>query len=99
MTVERFIGSFGSHQIGDNGYCRLASISAEEDNMIYVVGFWYKIIRNNGKEMVLAVQLNTSTKKSYRNTFFIGGISHLEVLIDDLRLKAQDHLCSFLPCN
>ena len=99
VTVDKFIKSFESYQKGDSGYCRLASISAEKDNNIHIIGFWYEIIKSNGKEIVLAVQLNTSTKKSYKNTFFIGGVPHLEIFIDDLRLKVQDHLCAILPCD
>jgi len=95
MTVDRFIRSVTTYQTGDNGYCRLASISTEKNRVIYVIGFWYEIIKNNGKEMVLSAQLNTNTKKSYRNTFFIGEISNLEFFVDDLRLKAQDHIWAY----
>jgi len=96
MTAEKFIQSFESYQIGDKGFCRLASISTDKDNIVYVVGFWFEIIKNDGKVMVLTAQLNSNTRKLYRNTFFIGGELQLESFIDHLRLKAQDQLCSMM---
>jgi len=99
MIVEKFIQSFESYQTGDKGFCRLASISTEKDDIDYVIGFWYEIIRNDGNLLVLTVQLNSCPKKPYRNTFFIGRESQLETFIDQLRLKAQDQIHSLLFCK
>jgi len=96
MTAEKFIQSFESYQTGDKGFCRLASISTEKDNINHIIGFWYEIIKNDGKLMVLTVQLNYNTKKPFDNTSFIGGESQLEDFIDQLRLIVQDQLYSFL---
>ena len=96
MTAEKFIQSFESYQTGDKGFCRLASISTEKENIMYIIGFWFEIIKSDGKIMVLTVQLNSTAKESYRNTFFIGGESQLETFIDNLRLKAQERIYTFL---
>jgi len=102
MTVEKFIKSFESYQTGDKGFCRLASISAEKDDVVYIIGFWFEIVKNDGRLMVLTAQLNsntTGTMKPYKNTFFIGGETQLEIFLDHLRLKVQDQLYSFMSCG
>jgi len=99
MIVEKFIQSFESYQTGDKGFCRLASISTEKENTDYVIGFWYEIIRNDGKMLVLTVQLSTYPKMPYKNTVFIGRESQLESFVDQLRLKAQDQIHSLLFCK
>jgi len=98
MTTDKFIKSYKSYNTGDTGFCRLASISAKNDNKINVIGFWYKIIRNNGKVMAITVQSDSRTKRPYRKTLLINGVSDLKFIIDDLRQNVQDDLSSFLRC-
>jgi len=96
MTAEKFTQSFGCHKAGDKGFCRLATISTENNNNIYKLGFWFEILRNNGNVMLLRIQQDFCTKKLYRETLLINRASQLHVLIDDLRQKTQNELNVFL---
>ena len=95
MTPNKFIRSFGSFQTGEDGYCRLASVSTKKENSTNLIGFWFEIIQNHRGIAVLRVQLNHNTMKLYGQTFLINEESELVVIMDDLRLKAQK-ICSFL---
>jgi len=95
MTPNKFIQSFGSFQSGADGYCRLATLSTEKENTVNVIGFCFEIIRRR-EIIVLKVQLKCDEIKLYTKTFIIRGKSHLEVILNDLRLKAQVRLSSIL---
>jgi len=96
MTADKFIQSYGYHKAGDKGFCKLVSVSTENDNVIYDIGLWFEIIRNNGKALVLRIQSNSITKKPYRNTLLIDGKSQLAVFIGNLRRKVLEQFCPSL---
>ena len=98
MTAEKFIQSFESHRPEDRGFCRLSSISTENDSTTNNIGFWFEIIRTDGKVMLLTVQSDYCGRKPFRKTFVICGKAQLETFVDKLRLRAQDELSSFLFC-
>jgi len=97
MTPNKFLQSFGSFKTGEDGYCKLATLSTKKEKPIYAIGFCFEIITNVQGMKVLRVQLNCNTIKFYSKTFLVHGKSHLEVIINNLRQKAQDKLCSILP--
>jgi len=94
MTAEYFIQSFKSHKMGDKGFCQLASITNRNEKRDF--GFWFEILRRNGQTVYFSANSDHSTRRPYRKTFFVTGISQFETVIDALRLKAQDDLSVFL---
>jgi len=96
MTPNQFIQSFESLQKGEDGYCRLASVSTKEENITNLIGFWYKIVKIKRQVTVLKVQLNSNAMQLHSETFLITGESQLEGMLSDLRLKAQDRLSLIL---
>jgi len=99
MTAENFVQSFVSHKTGDKGYCRLASISAEKNIIIYDIGFWFEVLRSDKGSLILTIESNFFTDSRYKNTLSIEKKSQLEVLIGNLRQMVQNQLCLFFPCT
>ena len=97
MTADKFIQSFDTHKTGDKGFCRLASMSTSNAN--YELGFWFEIIKNNGKAILFTVQLNSSTKESPdKKTILINEASQLKVFFEKVRQRAHDELRALLLC-
>jgi len=96
MTPNKFIQSFESFQTGEDGYCRLASMSTEKENSANLIGFWFKIFRNGGSVTIVKVQLKSNARRLYSKIFVISEETELEEMMNYLRIKAQDHLCSIL---
>ena len=96
MTADKFIQSFDSYRTGDKGYCRLATVSTENDNFKYDVGFWFEILRSNGRLVLLTVHSDFFTRRPYKKTILIQGARQMRFLIDKLREKAQNEVYTFL---
>jgi len=94
MTADKFIQSFGTHKTGDKGFCKLASMST--NHAMCDFGFWFEIIRNNGNVLVLSIQYTSYSKKQFRKTLLLNGLSQVMIFVDDIRQKAQDELCKYM---
>ena len=92
MTPEKFVKTIKSCRTGHKGFCKFASI--ESKNVIYNLGFWFEIVMNNGKVIVITVHSNFWTVFQNRKTIIFNEVSQLTEFIDNERQKAQDEISS-----
>ena len=95
LTVDEFIQSIESCQPGDSGFCKLASVSAGNNEAIYNIGFQFKVIKNNGT-VVLLVKLKSITSDELEQIIDIAVKKHSFAFIENMRQWAVDELSSFL---
>jgi len=95
MTVEKFIQSVNKYQPGSLGFCKLASVSPRDSNIVYNFGFWFEVIKTNGT-VVLSVQNNSLKNNEPQKTIVIAAEKQLHDFTEDMRQRAVDELSSFL---
>jgi hypothetical protein len=92
MTPEEFIHSIGSFKPGYTDFCELASSSSGNDNVIFNIGFWFKVIKTDGIIFSLSVQFDSFLKNRTKRTIVIAGENQLRGFLEKARQWAEDEL-------
>jgi hypothetical protein len=90
FTPKKCIESFKSYRKGDKDFCKLASISDQDDDYNKSLGFWFEVLRNDNI-LVFSVRFESFTRGTPIKLKFFGK-QRLEEFIEEARQYISEEL-------